>query len=327
VTLRHRLGRARAHVHDWLGANQRARQRLDGSCAAIIFYHRVLPRDAARRDAVEPGMFVTPESFSHQLDWLADCFTLLPLHEIVERIGANAALPERACALTFDDGWRDNLEYALPELVRRRLPATLFVVSERVGSDAGFWPDEVCRRLARAAPDANQRVRTGFGLSGGGDLAQCALAYLKRLTEAERSAALDRIRELTPEPAPRPRELLDWAELEQLAAAGVSIESHGATHAMLTGLSDAEAADELRCSRERLREHGHGRHALFAYPSGDWDVRVSRLAAAQGYRAAFTIDPGLARIGADRFALPRLGVHQDVSSTRAEFLYRVPGRR
>ena len=51
-------------------------------------YHRVLSAERARELAVEPGMFVTPESFAKQLDWLRDEFTVLSLGEIANRLEA-----------------------------------------------------------------------------------------------------------------------------------------------------------------------------------------------------------------------------------------------
>ncbi|MFO0687459.1 MAG: hypothetical protein U0900_02005 [Myxococcota bacterium] len=60
------------------GSSARARARLDGSCAAVLMYHRVLPAEQARRLFVEPGMFVTPGTFARHLDWLARDFTILP---------------------------------------------------------------------------------------------------------------------------------------------------------------------------------------------------------------------------------------------------------
>jgi hypothetical protein len=94
----------------------------------------------------------------------------------------------------------------------------------------------------------------------------------------------------------------------------------------LTGGLEDEVLDELRVSRHALRVHGHGRHDLLAYPSGGHDARVRELARRAGYRAAVTTEHGLAQAGGNSLALPRLALHEDVSRSRAEFLFRVPGR-
>jgi len=316
--------RLRAELFDWTGANARARRRLDGSRAAILTYHRVLPDADADRLAVEPGMVVTPSTFALHLDVLEEHFRVLPLHEIATRLVEGLALPTGACAITFDDGWRDNALHALPELARRGLPATIFVVTGRVGSRGAFWPDEVCRCLASLPAPDRQRLARELG-AGPGDPVQALLSHLKPQPEAQREGALEHLRAAAPVRSADERELLDWEELARMSAAGVDVESHGATHAILTSVAPHEALEELRASREQLRARGHGRHGLLAYPSGAHDAQVRELSRAAGYRAAVTIERGLAEAGGDPLALPRLALHEDVSRSRAEFLFRVPG--
>ncbi len=235
------------------------------------------------------------------------------------------ALPRGACAITFDDGWLDNYAHALPELARRGLPATVFVVTERVGTKGGFWPDEVCLRMAPLSEPDRRRLAAKLGATSSGDAVERLLDHLKGLSERKRSVALEELRGGTEEPPDLGRELLDWDELERLAQAGIDVESHGATHAILTGLPDDQVERELRSAREGLLERGHGRHALLAYPSGAHDDRVIGIAQRAGYRAGFTVERGLLHEAVERMALPRLAIHEDISSTREEFLLRVPG--
>jgi peptidoglycan/xylan/chitin deacetylase (PgdA/CDA1 family) len=318
-----RLGTATARALS--GRNSRDRSRLDGSCAAILMYHRVLPRADAARDAVEPGMFVSPKTFARHAAWLDERFTVMPLHEIVARLHDGRRLPLGACAITFDDGWRDNLVHALPTLEARGLPATIFVVTDRVGTGGGFWPDEVYRRLAGIDPRQRREVAQQLGMGIPTDSSHAILSYLKDTPEDERPSLLNGIRRNTDDPGADTRELLNWDELDALAGRGVDIEAHGASHAILTGLTLERADQELRSALQVLRERGHARHALFAYPSGAFDSDVVRLAREAGYRAAVTTQVGLASAASDPFSQPRLAVHDDISRTRAEFLRWVPG--
>jgi len=288
-------------------------------------YHRVLPRADAARDHVEPGMFVEPETFARHIAWLDEQFEVMPLYEIVARLGDGRSLPHGACAITFDDGWRDNFVHALPALEARALPATIFVVTDRVGSKGAFWPDEVFRRLDGIAPAARRAVSRELGMASTTDSSHAILTHLKGTPEVERPALLETIRRDTDDPRGETRELLGWEELDALASRGVDIESHGASHAILTGMQLGQASDELRTALRKLRDHGHARHALFAYPSGAFDADVVRLAREAGYRAAFTTKVGLASAASDPLCQPRVAVHDDISRTRAEFLRWVPG--
>lgn len=326
MSLRRTLRLGRAVLQCAAGVDRSARARLDGRRAAVLMYHRVMPTERAERDAVEEAMYVTPETFARHCTWLAETFEVLPLSEIERRLAAGQRLPERACAITFDDGWLDNLEFAVPELERRGLPATIFAVADRVGTAAAFWPDEVCRRMAPLDASDAAEVLGAFGLEAAGDATDALLDHLKGIPEAERDGALATVRAHTPAPASTPsRELMDWDELDRAARAGVEIESHGASHAILTGLDDATLARELEHARSVLQDHGHGRGRTLAYPSGALDDRVVAAAREAGYRAAVTTAPGLVSWGADPLRWPRIGLHEDIARSRVEFLYAVPG--
>ena len=315
----------RAQALELVGSSGRERRHLDGSRAAVLMYHRVLPRAEAVRDGVEPGMYVAPETFARHLSWLETYFRVLPLQEIVVRLGAGQPLPPGACAITFDDGWRDNLTFAAPELERRGLPATVFVVSERVGTGGAFWPDEVFRRMQSLSRSEAKLLARRLGAEGSGGPSHSVIAHLKGLPGEERRAKLDALREATPPPPAHAPELLDWDELDRIATAGVDVESHGASHEILSGLPPEEAERELRSALGTLRERGHGRHGLLAYPNGGHDERVRRIAREVGYSAAVTTQRGLAEARRDPMAIPRIGLHDDVSRSRAEFLQRLPG--
>lgn len=270
-------------------------------------------------------MYVSPETFALHAAILTELFTVLPLHEIVTRLRDGRVLPKGACAITFDDGWLDNLEHALPVLEANGLPATIFVVTGRVGTSGAFWPDEMSRRLTALDAAARHGLAEGLGWPDGEGSIHALLSGLKDLSEVDRIPALEAIRQSTVDPMAATRELLAWDELTTLASRGVDIEAHGVSHAILTRTTREEARRELQESLGVLRDRGHGRHALFAYPSGGFDAEIVRLAREVGYVGAVTTELGLATGACDPLRLPRLALHDDVTSTRREFLRWVPG--
>jgi len=102
--------------------------------------------------------------------------------------------------------------------------------------------------------------------------------------------------------------LLDADGLRDASAAGFDVGSHGATHTPLTALDGAELEREIRGSAERLAALGLPRPVVFSYPHGEHDEAARAAVADAGYRAAFTVVPGVVNRAADRFALPRLEV-------------------
>ena len=109
----------------------------------LLMYHRILPRSDPRYALEEPGMVVTPETFKSQLSILREFFEIMPLSEWHQRAKTGQPLPAKACAITFDDGWLDNYQYALPILQATETPATVFTVAKMIGTDRQFWPNRI----------------------------------------------------------------------------------------------------------------------------------------------------------------------------------------
>jgi peptidoglycan/xylan/chitin deacetylase (PgdA/CDA1 family) len=98
-------------------------------------------------------------------------------------------------------------------------------------------------------------------------------------------------------------------QIRSLMRAGWEIDSHTLTHPDLTTLDDAALERELVDSRKELQERFGVRADFFAYPAGRYDDRVEAATKAAGYRAAVTVDEGIARGKDDPFALPRVRVN------------------
>jgi peptidoglycan/xylan/chitin deacetylase (PgdA/CDA1 family) len=100
----------------------------------VLMYHRISDlNDAERRSPLLRDLTVAPMEFARQMQYLVDQgFTLLLAREVEEAVRAGRELPEKAVAVTMDDGYRDNFEQAFPILSRHGLPATIFVVTNTV---------------------------------------------------------------------------------------------------------------------------------------------------------------------------------------------------
>lgn len=125
-----------------------------GAAPVILLYHRIAePRS-------DPwGLCVSPERFRAQLAMLVAERRVLPLDELVSRLAAGDA-PRFATAITFDDGYADNLEAAAPLLEEAGLPATLFVTSGAIGSGEPFmWDEPIAEALPMDAVQLREAAR------------------------------------------------------------------------------------------------------------------------------------------------------------------------
>ena len=241
----------------------------------VLLYHSIaeVPGDPLR---------VSPERFGEQLDVLKELTEPVPLRDLAHR-----GPSPRHVAVTFDDGYADNLTTARPALERRGIPATIFVATGALRSGAEFWWDE----LERLAPGSRRELGDGF----------------KRLLPEERDEVLTELRESrpgAPDPPPSHR-LLTPAELVALADGGlVEIGAHTVTHPRLSELPVEAQEAEIVESRRELEELLGRPVRGFAYPygeAGDYGYGTVALVKASGFDHACSVGHRVS-------ALPRLEI-------------------
>lgn len=292
----------------------------------ILMYHRVAD---VRCDPW--GLAVHPERFAEQMAVLARQRTPLPMDAFVARL-QGGTLPAAAVAVTFDDGYADNLHAALPVLRAAGVPATLFVASAAIGSPHGFWWDELAHMLLLRDAPLRVDVDLGglmfelrLGASEPADqLAQwrawqppatarqrayCAVwERLKAMAPAAQSQAMAALRGVCGAAAATGDRAMSEAEVCAITACGlVQLGGHTARHPGLPALPLAEQRAELLEGRGAVERWAGAPVTGFAYPYGAM-CRQSRDAVADcGFRWACATDPALPmHKNSDPFALPRL---------------------
>ncbi|MCX7902363.1 MAG: polysaccharide deacetylase family protein [Burkholderiaceae bacterium] len=274
---------------------------------SILIFHRVL----AERD---PLLADIPDAvaFENWMRWVRDWFNVIPLAEAAERL-QRGALPARALAITFDDGYSDNVQVAAPILRRLGLPATFFVATGFLAGE-NMWNDRVIEAIRRSRAERLDLGDLGMGTVAIGTIAQKravidrVLTAIKHAPPAERSAAVERIEELCDAP-PAPSLMMNCEQVADLAAAGFDIGGHTVTHPILARLSPEEARAEIAGGKSDLEAIVGRRVALFAYPNGvpgqDYTAEHVKLVRASGFQAAVSTAWGVATPRADPFQLPR----------------------
>jgi peptidoglycan/xylan/chitin deacetylase (PgdA/CDA1 family) len=316
---------------------------------AILMYHRILPDTLARHRLLQPGMYVTASAFERQVRFLRSHFDVLPFGELLQ-IWRREPLPpdRRFCVLTFDDGWADNYANAYPILRQYRLPATIFLPTAYIGSRRWFWTDVMALLLTlwddgALSPDARREVfATLAGCEHLRELLlptgpqrdrawqvtrlEAAIASLKQWPTVRAEALVDRLRQASRFSLPDDRMFLDWTEIEEMSQRGISFGSHTNSHRILPGLPQREVQEELQASIHTLKAHTVNWIPVLCYPNGAHDHSLRELARAHGYEAAVGVASGLeGPLPRDRFNLRRIGVHEDVSGTLAQFAFLLLG--
>jgi peptidoglycan/xylan/chitin deacetylase (PgdA/CDA1 family) len=309
-----------------------------GKGPVVLLYHRV-----ARTSSDPQLLCVTPEHFAEHTALIAESYEPARLRDLVAALRTGEP-PPRAVAITFDDGYADNLGEAKPVLESNRVPATVFVVSGWIGGDRPFWWDELEVLLllpGRLPPVLELEVgteilrwelgedavytpeaaaaRSGWTVLDGHNPGPRQLIYrelsarLRRLEETARERVLDSLRSVGERNDETDGELarpLTLHELRRLAAGDlVDIGAHTVTHPTLSKLAPDMQREEIIGSRLQL-ESALGRPvASFAYPYGgarDFDQTTALIVRDAGFDHACANVASRLERGTDVYRLPRV---------------------
>lgn len=306
-----------------LAASSWRRERL-----LVLCYHGVSMDDEHEWN---PALHVSPETFTRRLELLdRHACTLLPLEDAIARL-YEGTLPDRAVALTFDDGYHDFAARAWPALQRHGFPATVYLTTLRcehntpvphlflsyllwkrrdrsldargiAGFDRVYPLGSPGERRAVVADFSAHIVRAGFGLADKDALTREIAGRLALDYDALFAARILRL--MTP------------AEVTDLSARGVDFELH--THCHRTPEDPDLFVTEIRENRKRL-ERMTGRAARhFCYPSGVYRPSYLPKLRAEGILSATTCDPDLASQTSERLLLPRFVDTNSISEVEFE---------
>ncbi len=303
----------------------------------ILMYHRV-----AEPPADPWGLCVTPRHFAEQLAILRARMSPLTASEFAVKWAAGATTAT-SVAVTFDDGYADNLYGAKPLLERYEVPATCFVTTGYLGKRS-YWWDELEQRLLHPGrlPESlrlgTSSYRGEWKLDGEAWYGEAEAvrhrswrawepaptirhqiyttlhSVCRPMKESERQPILDQLRAAVSEVAELSS---DWrpmtkGEVVTLAAGGlVEIGAHTVTHPILSACPSDEAQQEIVESRRVLEQILSRQVTTFAFPYGspeDYSVEAMRLVREAGLRCAFSTTQEVVGPNTDLFRLPRLHV-------------------
>ncbi|RKJ98415.1 polysaccharide deacetylase family protein [Alicycliphilus denitrificans] len=284
-----------------LGAWHRWRNRR---ALTVLMFHRVLPADDPAFALAEREFTFTLGGFRRTLDFVQRHYSVVSLGDLQAARQEQRLLPPNPMLITFDDGWRDTLTYAAPELAQRGLPAVLFLASEVVALDSPrWWQDALVAALAGPGAFTRLCAAAGWAETPKGSASQALAAHLGAMSESGRWAWLEQhapdVRDQVEE-----RQMVTLGELKALKAGRFAIGGHGHTHSPLTLSTDPEA--ELQASQYMLGELNQPVRSM-SFPHGAWSSELAAAARKSGFEWIFTSDAVLADLSRWPSPLPALG--------------------
>jgi peptidoglycan/xylan/chitin deacetylase (PgdA/CDA1 family) len=273
----------------------------------VLVYHRI--GEPATSPFYGPIYSATPGDFGAQVAYLRDHFRLIGLDEALLLADHGFRVVEPTALITFDDGYRDNFDLALPILADLGAPAAFFLTTGFVGGGRLPWWDHVAYVLKRTAEprlrlDLPEPLDLDVERLGRHAVMTAVIAAYLRADRAEDPrlvAHLDERAGVDVAAADPGRDLfLTWDQARALAAAGMGIGAHTRHHPNLARLPEAEQRAELAESKQALERELGREVAALAYPfgvAGASDATTRRLAREAGYRLAFSLEPRVNRPG------------------------------
>ena len=290
---------------------------LPSRSLAILRYHAICGPEGY--GYADPQICIAPENFERHVAYLSNAYSIVRLEEAAARLAAGEALPRNAVAITFDDGYADNL-VAARILAKYGATATFYITAGCLAGGQPFWPAEI-RHLVSDVRASRIRIEaSGVALDLPVESERDRSAAVKALTKAFKSNLIpvreelrDQLRRLASNPT-LPRIMLTWDEVREMHRLGMTIGSHTMTHPNLPSAGPDAARAELTASRHRLEQETQAPVTMFSYPNGGADryltPGVQAAVKEAGYRAATTSRNAVATRGSDLYALERVEVEE-----------------
>jgi peptidoglycan/xylan/chitin deacetylase (PgdA/CDA1 family) len=286
--------------------------------ALILGYHRI-----AETSDDPYSVCVSPQRFTEQLDVLRQLATPMRLQDLIQKM-RNGNLPSRAVALTFDDGYEDQLFEAKPLLEKYQTPATFFVTTGYL--DGEFWWNELENILfcpAKLPQDLSTAINgkpfhwscnTSEQSTGVGDSRRNLLFSLYQrmlsIPPQQQQSLLSRLREWTGADSFQTKsKALSCEEVVELASGNlIEIGAHSVTHPLLNILPLAAQRLEIHESKAFLEKLIEQPISGFSYPNGAASECTRDVVREAGFDFACASYNDVTSRGCNRFYLPRFWI-------------------
>ena len=281
---------------------------------AILRYHAICDPAAGYAD---PSICITPAAFEEQVTYLARNYAVLPLTLVVDALREGKRLPPNAVAITFDDGYADNLE-AARVLHRHGCSGTFYITADCMAGGQPFWPAEI-RVLVDAIkrPFVELRVDTLVVELAIGTPQQrsAAVRRLSKVFKAHPVAVREALRAQLRSAARMPATaspMLTWDQIREMRDLHMIIGAHTLTHPNLPSAGLRDATAEIEGSRVRVQKELDDEVTMFSYPNGGaeryFTPELQEVVRNAGYLSAVTSQNGFASATSDLYALERVQV-------------------
>lgn len=289
--------------------------------AIILMYHRIHDRG--------DGTGISRKNFERQMEFIKGEMTPVSLIDIIDWLLKKKTIPQRAVAITFDDGYEDNFINGYPILRKFEIPATIFLTSGHIETTKVFWWDKVNEIIRKTKKpfihlkDFQDFIREGYMHSAESIRLStlkekiCATKTVQEFFKTfeynrvnEAVALLQKtldVEELEIEGPP----MLNWHQIREMSNNGIDFGAHTVTHVNLAGVSLDMAKKEINDSKSIIESRINKPVNGFAYPYGlkqHFNEQTKKIVNNAGFQYACSAKTGAISIGSDIYSLKRVNM-------------------
>lgn len=280
-----------------------------------FLFHRV----SDETDTLWPPM--KPRRFEQIIKFLVKHYQVVPLENYLDDASFFKSSKKIATVL-FDDGYKDNIEYAAPILQKYKCPASFYVVTDCIDRNIPTWTYLVDNSLQQTLKTSigfdfsfvPENFKTIFpGIKNAGGNVTKVKPWMKSLGNKERVQILNEILKQCSDVEIPGGKMMNWQDVKQLDTDGFIIGSHSHTHPMLGSLSDNdEIKAELDISFDKIKLHTGKGPLSISYPIGSFDERVKKIAKGCSYKYGLAVKQIFYQVDdKELFEVPRVELYQE----------------
>jgi len=284
--------------------------------AAILVFHSISERGVFSDNRVSPAFF------EQVVRYLKKRYQIVPLKRMVSRLKAGGSIPTDWIVLTFDDGYKDNMEIALPVLKNYAATGTFYITFDVLAGKKIFFYDRI-QYLIDNTPletviiDINGK-KCHFKITNQVQKDEAVIRMVLAIRGEKQDFQEEFIKGLQKKcMIALEQELfsiyLDSDDIHTLSSTGMEIGSHTISHPNLLTLSHSELFDEIQNSRRSLEKLAGREISAFSYPYGKrnaFNRKVKAQVKDSGYSSSVTTLYGFVYSETDSYELPRIGVRE-----------------
>lgn len=284
--------------------------------AIILVYHRF----AEERDGGYRLPHLEAKEFWRQMKHLKKWYEVIGMDDLADLLERRESPRRPSIAITIDDGYLNNYMIAYPILKKLGLPATIYLTTGFIGSRKAPWVDDLAEVLAAAGPGelffpevlGQERIdiSTDRGKKMAGESLFKALLPLRLEDKARLLEGLRKKIGVGKDPGDKSeRKMMNWEEVEDMSANGISFGAHTVSHGTLSRIEMAEARREILESKRAVEKRLGKKVRHFAVPNGkkeDFSAELARYCRDCDFETVVTTEAGSIKAGDDRYSLKRM---------------------